>query len=468
MQSDIPGQIRTNIMVSDQPSASSVGDMRNNTSQQTSSCHGMNSSPSESTLLGVAKALVNIGGDLKHNFNDRRKRNAFELDRSSEAVKESCDSSQYSNSTDHSDKSCYEFQSNNLLSPNSPGVDYSSFPLKLMEVLTNDDHKDIISWLAHGRGFMIFQTKEFVANVMPKYFKQTKFPSFTRKLSRWGFKRVQRGPEVGVYYHELFNRDNPNLCMHMRSQRGGDAKTPREDTRGLTMRSVKQNRTIGAPPRNCSSDSEDTEQRKPEGPSIASPREVQPLLLGDTLNGNPSTPINSNLLLNESLDQNNQISHQHHDHTPIGIQGSNIPHEISTSTWLDIARQNEARNKVINNSTTSTWLDIARQNEARNKVINNFGSATPCYPYANGHQVAHTGTPLSNSPKNIVDTEQMKRNLLETILRNNCRNQQLPPQSTLFPNLINTPSLKSNYSRDTLVQSALQQICMNSGLIFNK
>merc|ERR1719148_131280 len=318
----------------------------------------MNSAPSDSVLLGVAKALVNIG-DTTNNFNSTR------LNTCSKKVKDTCKLPDPSILTGHSDKICHDVQS--ITFPfQSPEVnDSASFPLKLMEVLTNDDHKDIISWLAHGRGFMIFQTKEFVANVMPKYFKQTKFPSFTRKLSRWGFKRVQRGPEVGVYYHELFNRDNPNLCMHMRSQRGGDTKTPREDTRGLTMRSVKQNRTIGAPPRNCSSDSEDTEQRKPEGPSIASPREVQPLLLGDTLNGNPSTPINSNLLLNESLDQNNQISHQHHDHTPIGIQGSNIPHEISTSTWLDIARQNEARNKVINNSTTSTWLDIARQNEAR-------------------------------------------------------------------------------------------------------
>jgi len=91
-----------------------------------------------------------------------------------------------------------------------------SFPMKLMDILSDEDHSDIISWLSHGKGFMIYKTKEFVTNVMPKYFKQTKFPSFTRKLSRWGFRRVQRGPEVGVYYHELFNRDDPHLCLHIR------------------------------------------------------------------------------------------------------------------------------------------------------------------------------------------------------------------------------------------------------------
>jgi len=105
-----------------------------------------------------------------------------------------------------------------LKAPSHPrqNIETVSFPLKLIDVLSNKEHSDIISWLSHGRGFMIYKTKQFVTTVMPKYFKQTKFPSFTRKLSRWGFKRVQRGPEVGVYYHALFKRDNPRLCLQIR------------------------------------------------------------------------------------------------------------------------------------------------------------------------------------------------------------------------------------------------------------
>jgi hypothetical protein len=63
---------------------------------------------------------------------------------------------------------------------------------------------------------MIFQKKVFVQKVMPKYLHATKFPSFTRKLSRWGFTRVPSGPEVGVYYHDMFQRDDPLLCLKIR------------------------------------------------------------------------------------------------------------------------------------------------------------------------------------------------------------------------------------------------------------
>jgi len=92
-----------------------------------------------------------------------------------------------------------------------------AFPLKLMEVLSNDDHSDVISWLEHGGSFMIYKRDKFVTSVMPKYFKQTKFESFMRKLSRWGFRKEKRGPVIGAYYHYLFKRDNPRLCLQMNS-----------------------------------------------------------------------------------------------------------------------------------------------------------------------------------------------------------------------------------------------------------
>jgi HSF-type DNA-binding len=86
-----------------------------------------------------------------------------------------------------------------------------------------------------------------VAKVLPKFFKATKFTSFTRKLNRWGFTRVTRGPEVrflivtraftilftfkllltivrlasslkmGSYFHKLFLRDEPTFCLRMSS-----------------------------------------------------------------------------------------------------------------------------------------------------------------------------------------------------------------------------------------------------------
>jgi hypothetical protein len=84
-----------------------------------------------------------------------------------------------------------------------------------MDILSSEEDADIISWLPHGRGFMIYQKKRFAAEIMPKYLKHSKFTSFTRKLNRWNFTRITRGPETGAYYHEYFQRGNLRLCMQM-------------------------------------------------------------------------------------------------------------------------------------------------------------------------------------------------------------------------------------------------------------
>ncbi len=98
-----------------------------------------------------------------------------------------------------------------------------------MEILSNQDIGDVISWLPHGRGFLIYKKKKFAVEVLPKYFKQSKFTSFTRKLNRWGFTRVTRGPETGAYYHKLFQRGDLEGCMQMSCQ-----TTNRFSSRGMT------------------------------------------------------------------------------------------------------------------------------------------------------------------------------------------------------------------------------------------
>ena len=86
-----------------------------------------------------------------------------------------------------------------------------------MDILSNEHETDVISWLPHGKAFIIYKKKSFASQVLPKYFKATKFTSFTRKLNRWGFTRVTRGPEMGSYYHKFFVRDDPSLCLRMSS-----------------------------------------------------------------------------------------------------------------------------------------------------------------------------------------------------------------------------------------------------------
>jgi len=102
-----------------------------------------------------------------------------------------------------------------------------TFPQKLMEILSNSDITDIITWLPHGKGFIILQKRKFALDVMPLYFKHSKYTSFTRKLNRWGFNRVSRGPEMGAYYHKYFQRGDYLLCMQMHCQSNNkSSKTP--------------------------------------------------------------------------------------------------------------------------------------------------------------------------------------------------------------------------------------------------
>ena len=59
------------------------------------------------------------------------------------------------------------------------------FPLKLHQMLqdsASNGHEHIISWDPDGKSFKVHQPDEFVAEVMPKYFNQTKYRSFQRMV----------------------------------------------------------------------------------------------------------------------------------------------------------------------------------------------------------------------------------------------------------------------------------------------
>lgn len=107
--------------------------------------------------------------------------------------------------------------------------DYSAkiFPQRLFDVLSDERNADCICWLPHGRGFIVRNREKFTAEVLPRYFKQTKFNSFTRRLNRWNFTRITTGPEHGAYTHKFFQRGNPTLCtqMYCKNERAKFAKT---------------------------------------------------------------------------------------------------------------------------------------------------------------------------------------------------------------------------------------------------
>ena len=99
------------------------------------------------------------------------------------------------------------------------------FPERLMAILSDPSLSDTIAWLPHGRSFVIIRPDVFAEQVLPKYLPSTdprastKYPSFTRKLNRWGFRQATRGPDAGAFHHPLFRRDEPERCLDMVCQK---------------------------------------------------------------------------------------------------------------------------------------------------------------------------------------------------------------------------------------------------------
>jgi HSF-type DNA-binding len=98
--------------------------------------------------------------------------------------------------------------------------------LQLMKLMNYADEqckedKDFcVTWLEDGKSFVIRNPDAFTRQVVPKFFKQTKFSSFTRKLYRWGFRQINRGigPDDPIIFgNEYFVRDDEELMVKMRS-----------------------------------------------------------------------------------------------------------------------------------------------------------------------------------------------------------------------------------------------------------
>jgi len=104
----------------------------------------------------------------------------------------------------------------------------------MLEQIDEDGYSHAISWLSHGRAFMVHKPSEFVNQVMPIYFNQTKFASFQRQLNLYGFRRMTAGQDKGAYYHEFFLRGRRTLCQRMSRKKVKGTKVRRSTTSTCT------------------------------------------------------------------------------------------------------------------------------------------------------------------------------------------------------------------------------------------
>jgi hypothetical protein len=78
-----------------------------------------------------------------------------------------------------------------------------------------------VAWIPDGKSFVIRSKEKLVSDLLPQFFRQGKFSSFTRKLYRWGFRQVNmqrdRQPQAMYFGNEYFQRDKKALLTNMRS-----------------------------------------------------------------------------------------------------------------------------------------------------------------------------------------------------------------------------------------------------------
>lgn len=91
-----------------------------------------------------------------------------------------------------------------------------------------------IGWILHGRAFAIRDSKALVKDVLPLFFRQAKFSSFTRKLYRWEFRQINTSADArqttGILFfaNENFRRDKTHLLSKMKSVTAASMRRQKE------------------------------------------------------------------------------------------------------------------------------------------------------------------------------------------------------------------------------------------------
>jgi hypothetical protein len=67
-----------------------------------------------------------------------------------------------------------------------------------------------------GTSFQVIDPKKLEGEILPKYFRHSKFQSFVRQLNFYKFQRASKGRSSWIYCHDLFQRHRPELLDGLR------------------------------------------------------------------------------------------------------------------------------------------------------------------------------------------------------------------------------------------------------------
>jgi hypothetical protein len=137
----------------------------------------------------------------------------------------------------------------------------SSFPCTLMEMINWSESEQAdkegislsICWAPDGKYFTINDHEKLSKHVLRRFFKDSKFDSFQRKLYRWGFKQVppkrdstRRRQGNVSFYADGFERNNSNSCTTLKVRYSTKEKEQRKNkTLKAKLKKMEKESTLG-------------------------------------------------------------------------------------------------------------------------------------------------------------------------------------------------------------------------------
>ena len=89
---------------------------------------------------------------------------------------------------------------------------------EMLELARKERRDDVVGWLLHGKAFKIHKRDLFIKDFLPRFSKVSKFSNFADALRNWGFVKLKKNRDKGAFYHKLFQRDRPELSLHVSRQ----------------------------------------------------------------------------------------------------------------------------------------------------------------------------------------------------------------------------------------------------------
>ena len=103
----------------------------------------------------------------------------------------------------------------------------ASFPKKLYELISSEEHKNLINWNEEGDKFIVFDNIAFTKELLGgenKFSNAENYSSFIRQLNMYDFHKLKSKNHVNVFYNNNFRKNKPELLIHIKRKQSNPRK----------------------------------------------------------------------------------------------------------------------------------------------------------------------------------------------------------------------------------------------------